>query len=118
MIKAECIMTFAEKLKYRADMFEMDLNVHEEILSIKKNMEKHFTRREYIIDLYKAKCTMAIGGNCDMRSSFFIPRDVAPLHYRQLFIDELYKLGFTDDNIELDDNDQERYHLYKIIVRW
>ena len=118
MIGAECTMTFAEKLKYRADMFEMDLNVHEEILNIKKNMEKYFNCREYIIDLYKAKCTMAIGGNCDRRSTFFIPRDVAPLHYRQLFIDELYKLGFTDDSIELDDNDYDRYHQYRITVRW
>ena len=114
MIGAEDVMTFAEKLKYRADMFEMDLNVHEEVLHIKKNMEKHFNRREYIIDLYKAKCTMAIGGNCDMRSTFFVPHDVSPLHYRQLFIDELYRLGFTDDAIELDDNDYERYHQYRI----
>lgn len=118
MIGAGREMTFAEKLKYRADMFEMDLNVHEEVIAIKKNMEKHFNRREYIIDLYVARCTMAIGGNCDMRSTFFVPRDVAPIHYRQLFIDELYKLGFTEDNIELDDNDYGRYHQYKITVRW
>ena len=111
-------MNFAEKLKYKADMFEMDLNVHAEVCDIQKNMEKNFSRREYIIDLYKAKCTMAIGGNCDMRSSFFVPKGVAPMHYRQLFIEELYKLGFTDDNIELDDRDMATYHLYKIIVRW
>ena len=111
-------MNFAEKLKYKADMFEMDLNVYSDVCNIQKNMEKHFNRREYIIDLYKAKCTMAIGGNCDMRSTFFVPRDVAPLHYRQLFIDELYKLGFTDDNIELDDRDMATYHQYRITVRW
>lgn len=111
-------MNFAEKLKFKADMYEMDLNVHQEMCNIKKNMEKHFNRREYVIDLYKAKCTMAIGGNCDMRSTFFVPSLVSPMHYRQLFIDELYKFGFTDDNIELNDVDYDSYHQYRITVRW
>lgn len=111
-------MTFAEKLKYKADMFEMDLNVHKEMCTIEKNMEKHFNRREYIIDLYKAKCTMAVGGYRDAYSDFFVPSGVPSLYYRQLFIDELYKLGFTDDNIELDDTDYDRYHKYRITVRW
>lgn len=118
MIRGEYIATFAEQLKLKADMFEINLDIDDEIQEIKNKMNKFFHRREYIIDLYKPKCTMAIGGYCDTRSTFFIPSDVAPLHYRQLFIEELYKLGFTDDNIELDDRDTATYHQYTIIVRW
>lgn len=111
-------MTFAENLKFKADMREMNINVHAEMLEIKAKMEKHFEHREYTIDIYEAKCTMAIGGYCDTCSTFFVPHLVSPMHYRKLFIDELYKLGFTDDNVELDDFNCNSYHLYKIIVRW
>lgn len=118
MIRGEYIATFAEQLKLKADMFEIDLDIDDEIQEIKNKMNKFFHRREYIIDLYKPKGAMAIGGYCDTRSAFFIPKDIAPLHYRQLFIDELYKLGFTDNDLELSDKDTYTCHAYRIIVRW
>lgn len=111
-------MNFAEKLKYKADMFELDLNVHEEMSSIEKEMEEYFDKRKYIIELIKAKTNVAFGGNCTNFSRFFVPYGVSPAHYRQLFMDELYKLGFTDGNIELDEFDCRSYTSYKIIVRW
>jgi hypothetical protein len=111
-------MNFAEKLKYKADMFELDLNVHKEISSIEKKMEEHFDKREYTIELIKAKTAMAIGGTCTNFSHFFVPYSVSPAHYRQLFIDELFKLGFKGTDIELDEFDCRSYTSYKIIVRW
>jgi hypothetical protein len=118
MIGSAGTMTFAEKLKYKADMYGMRLDVDKEMQEVKDKMNKFFYRREYTIDLYKAKGSLAIGGYCDTRSTFFIPSIVAPMHYRQAFVEELYKLGFKDDNIELYDNDYERYHQYSITVRW
>lgn len=111
-------MNLAEKLKFKADMFELDLNVHKEMSSIEKKMEEYFDKREYTIELIKAKTNMAIGGNCTNFSYFFVPCRISPAHYRQLFMDELYKLGFTDDNIELDEFDCRSHTAYKIIVRW
>lgn len=111
-------MNLAEKLKFKADMFELTLNVHNEMSSVEKKMEEHFDKREYTVELIKTKTTMAIGGNCSNFSHFFVPYGVSPTHYRQLFIDELYKLGFTDDDIELDEFDCRSYTSYKIIVRW
>ena len=118
MIRGECTTTFAEQLKLKADMFGMNTNIDDEIQEIKHNMNKVFYRREYIIDLYTPKGTMAIGGHCDARSTFFIPSYVAPLYYRQLFIEELHKLGFTDSDLELSDKDTYTCHTYRIIVRW
>lgn len=111
-------MNFVEKLKYKADMFELDLNVHKEMCSVEKKMEAYFDKREYTIELVKAKTNMTIGGNCTNFSYFFIPDRVSPMHYRQLFLDELYKLGFTDGDVELDEFDCKSYTAYKIIVRW
>lgn len=111
-------MNFAEKLKYKADMFELDLNVYREMSSIEKKMEEHFNKRKYTIELIKTKTTMAIGGNCTNFSHFFVPHGVSPVHYRQLFIDELLKLGFKDTDIELDEFYCRSYTSYKIIVRW
>lgn len=111
-------MNFAEKLKYKADMFELDLNVVKEMSFIEKKMEEYFSVREYTIELIEARTTMAVGGNSKNFSHFFIPSRVSPMHYRQLFLDELYRLGFTDDNIELDEFDCRSYTSYKIIVRW
>jgi hypothetical protein len=92
--------------------------VHKEVAYIEERMEEYFDKRKYTIELIKTKTTMAIGGNCTNFSHFFVPHGISPAHYRQLFIDELYKLGFTDDNIELDEFDCRSYTSYKIIVRW
>lgn len=111
-------MNFAEKLTYKAETHELISDVQREMESVKKRMEEYYYKREYTIELIKPKSNMAFGGNCTNFSHLFVPYGVSPAHYRQLFMDELLKLGFKGTDIELDEFDCRSYTSYKIIVRW
>ena len=87
-------MNFAEKLKYKADMNDLNMTVNKEMCYIEKKMEEHFDKREFRINLLVPERTMAIGQNYTNVAEFFVPHRVSPAHYRQLFMDELFKLGF------------------------
>lgn len=118
MIRGEYILSFAEQLALKADMYGDELNIDREMTSVKKKMEDYFQERMHTIDLIKPKSTMAIGGITINYSNFFIPKKVSPLHYRQLFVDELHKLGFVDKNISFEFKEYPSADYYRIIVRW
>lgn len=112
-------MNFAEKLKYKADINDLNITVNKEMCYVEKRMEEHFDKREFRINLLVPERTMAIGQNYTNMTEFFVPLGVSPAHYRQLFMDELFKLGFKGTDIELDESEVKGYYKsYSIIVRW
>ena len=108
-------MTFKEQLVIKAN----EININEEIEQIKEKMEKFSHKRKFKIELIKVHVVMAIGGNsCSNHIDFFIPDNVSPEHYQQLFIDKLIELGFSNEDIVLETEHIKSYDNYMINVKW
>ena len=118
MKQAESLMTFKEQLTAQADNFERSIEIDQEIRYIKSRMRECWASRAFTINLIVPSGSMAIGNASLNFHSLFVPKLVSPMHYRQLFVEELYKLGFTDDEIELYDIETAHAHTYSIKVVW
>jgi hypothetical protein len=116
MKQAESLMTFKEQLTAQADNFERTIEINEEIERIKERMQKCWADRAFTINLIVPFDSIAIGGLSSNFYNDFVPKAVSPLHYRQLFIEELKKLGF--DEFELYDTVTSHSHTYSIKVVW
>lgn len=109
-------MTFKEELTQKANMYEKNIDITDDINYIKERMEDCYTDREFNIYLYVPHTNFAIGHAHTNYASFFVPKGVAPQHYRMLFIMELEKLGFNE--YELNDTHDRYSDCYSIKVRW
>lgn len=112
-------LTFREELMLRADEYEKNIDIQEDIENIKRNLNEYYYKRKYTISLVKVtKGSVAIGQYNPGHISLFIPQGVAPLHYRQLFINEFNKLGFTEDCMELWEQECRNFYEYNIVLKW
>ena len=112
-------ISFKEELMLRADEYEKNIDIQEDIENIKKNLNEYYYKRSYTISLIKVtKGSVAIGQHTPSRICLFIPQSVAPLHYRQLFINEFSKLGFTEDCMELREQECRNFYEYNIVLKW
>lgn len=116
MKSGECLMTFKEQLTTLADNFERTIEIDEEIECIKERMLKCWADRAFTINLIVPFGPIAIGGASSNFYNDFVPKLVSPIHYRQLFVEELKKLGF--DEFELYDTETSHSHTYSIKVVW
>ena len=108
-------MTFKEQLIVKAEQ----VNIQKEIDFIKQQLEKFYYKRTYTICLYKAHTHLAIGGNANRNSTeYFVPENFSPESYRGVFIEALKELGFTDEDITLEENSCKQYDVYNIILKW
>ena len=110
--------TFKEELTLEAEQFASNIDISEDIECIKKKMKEYVGCRQYTVDLIKANDTMTIGGGCSNITQVFIPPLVSPLHYRQLFVEEFKKLGFTDDDMQLYVKETTYSDCYYIELEW
>ena len=118
MKQAESLMTFKEQLTAQADNFEYTIEIDKEIEHIKGRMRACWADRAFTINLIVPSGPMAIGGASLNFCSLFVPKLVSPMHYRQLFVEELKKLGFDEKEIELYDIETSHAHTYSIKVVW
>ena len=111
--------SFRQKLTIKVDEYKKTLNIAEEIEDIKNELEGYFYKREYVVSLIKVTKSPVAIGNCNSaRTSIFVPYGIAPLHYRQLFINELQKLGFSEEHIELSVKEYPCFDSYDIKLKW
>lgn len=89
-------------------------------LSYKTKMKEAVNYRSFTITLVKVKSdeAMAIGGYCPDRFDTFVPKLVSPLDYRQIFINELIKLGFAEEDMELYIQETDLCDYYNIKLTW
>lgn len=118
MKQVESLMTFKEQLTAQADNFEHSIEIGEEIRYIKDRMRECWASRAFTINLIVPSVPMAIGSASLNFHSLFVPKLVSPMHYRQLFVEELKKLGFDENEIELYDIETPYSHTYSIKVVW
>ena len=118
MKQAESLMTFKEQLTAQADNFERSVDINEEITYIKGRMRECWASRAFNINLIVTYGSIAIGNASHKFKYLFVPKQVSPMHYRQLFVVELKKLGFSEDEIELYDIETAHSHTYSIKVVW
>ena len=114
-------LTFREDLSLEADNNAAKVtDISEDIERIKKKMREAVDYRSFTVCLVKVKTnnTVAIGGYRPTQIEIFIPELVPPQYYRQLFINEFTKLGFTEEYIELDVQDFDSCEYYKIKLNW
>ena len=112
-------ISFREELMLRADEYEKNIDIQEDIEKIKKNLNEYYYKREYSISLIKVtKGSVAIGQHTPGCICLFIPYGVAPLYYRQLFINEFNKLGFTEDSMKLRERECRNFYEYNIVLKW
>ena len=110
---------FRQELAIKADEYEKNINIVEKIENIKNQLEGYFYKREYIISLVKVtESSVAIGHNNVGRTSIFVPYGVPPMYYRQLFINELQKLGFSEECMELSVKKHPCFDSYDIKLKW
>ena len=111
-------VNYRQELTNKANAYLENIDITEEIEDIKNKLEYYFDKREYTIYLVKVnEGPVAVGGNTSA-THIFIPYDIAPLHYRQLFIDELQKLGFSKEYMELFINKGRYSDSYIIKLKW
>lgn len=111
-------ISFKEHLTLEADMNELKIDISDKIDHIKDRMKSCVNYRSFVISLVKANVPMAIGGNCGNAVDYFIPSNIAPRHYRQLFVNEFIKLGFAEDDIELSISETSCGTFYNIVLTW
>jgi hypothetical protein len=113
-------LTFREELTLEADNNASNIDIGEDIENIKKKIKEAVDHRNFTVCLVQVKPhkTVAIGGYRPTQTEIFIPNFIAPLHYRQLFINEFTKLGFTEENVELDIKDYNSCKYYNIKLTW
>ena len=112
-------MTFKEELSIKANDLASSIDIREHIAFIKNSMKEYVNDRNYTVSLIAPKTSnFATGHLSKNHVDFFIPKYVSPLHYRKLFVDEFYKLGFSEDCMELDISGCKYYDSYNIKLRW
>lgn len=112
-------ISFREKLMLKADEYEKNIDIQKDIEKIKQNLNEYYYKREYTISLVKVtQGSVAIGQCTPGCISLFIPQGIAPLHYRQLFINEFNKLGFTEDCMDLWEQVCKNFYEYNIVLKW
>lgn len=111
-------MTFKDELSCKAFKFETNIDIEEKIDFIKQQLNDFYTKRKYTISLIVPRRTLAIGRCNTNYTSFFVPKAIKPEYYRNLFILEFKKLGFTDADIELKENFDFDCDFYDIILKW
>lgn len=111
-------LTFREELTLEADNNAAKINIGKDIERIKDKMKKSVDCRNFTISLIKAHRPMAIGGYNPNTIELFIPKLMPPLYYRKLFIDELNKLGFTEECMELYVQETDLCDDYNIKLTW
>lgn len=112
-------ISFREELMLRADEDEKNIDIQEDIENIKKNLNEYYYKRKYTISLVRViEDSVVIGQSTPGRICLFIPRNIEPLRYRQLFINEFNKLGFTEDYMELWEQTYRNHCEYNIVLKW
>lgn len=113
-------LKFREELTLEADNNAANTSINKEIEHIKHKMKACVDCRNFTISLIKAHRTMAIGIGTSHSNvtSLFIPGLVEPLQYRQLFVDELTKLGFNEECMELYIQETDLCDYYNIKLTW
>lgn len=111
-------MSFKEELTKQADRFEANVGIFEKVEFVKRQLEDFCYKRKYTISLVKPRNTMAFGNCSTNRFDICIPKQVDPHYYRLLFVDAFKELGFTNEDIELDEYSCSSYDTYDIILRW
>lgn len=112
-------ISFREELMLRADEYEKNIDIQKDIENIKKNLNEYYYRRSYTISLIKVtNGSVAIGQHTPGRIGLFIPNNLSPLHYRQLFINEFNKLGFIEGCMELWEQECKNFYEYNIVLKW
>ena len=112
-------ISFREELMLRADEYGKNIDIQKDIENIKKNLNEYYYKRRYIISLIKVtKGSVAIGQHTPGRICLFIPNNISSLHYRQLFINEFNKLGFTEECMELYEQEYRNFYEYNIVLNW
>ena len=112
-------MNFFEQLKQKADNIEHGINIQDKIRFIKKEMESYAHKRAFTISLIQTTSTMVIGRGQIGKVEFFIPNGLLPDVYRNMFIEELLKLGFDKSNIDTDEEIfSETTVFYNIYIKW
>lgn len=112
-------MTFKEKLSARADKEAASINIVAHIEKIKLRLQEIYATRKFTLHLIDTMSgNFAIGGYRPNSEDLFIPKNIAPATYRQLFIDAFKLLGFTDADITVDCYYAKCYTSYDIILTW
>ena len=112
-------ISFREELMLRADEYEKNIDIQEDIEKIKQNLNEYYYKRKYTISLVKVtKGSVAIGQCTPGHTRVFIPYGVEPLRYRKLFIDAFNKLGFNEDCMELWEQECRNFYEYNIVLKW
>ena len=112
-------ISFREELMLRADEYEKNIDIQKYIEHIKNELTKCYYERKYTISLVKVtKGSVALGQYTPSRIALFIPYGIAPLHYRQLFINEFNKLGFIEDCMEFWEQECRNFYEYNIVLKW
>ena len=109
---------FREELTLEADNNATNTGVNKEIEHIKQKMKECVDCRNFTVSLIKAHVDMGIKSPRPNVINLFIPELVSPLHYRQLFINELTKLGFTEECMELYIQETNLCDYYNIKLTW
>lgn len=109
-------MTFKEQLIAKAEQ----LDIQDDVNYIKKQMEVYFDRRQFSVNfIVPNNSGFAIGGGEQGNyTDFFVPKNYSPESYRQVFVDAFKELGFTDNDITLEEQFNHLYGSYNIILRW
>ena len=112
-------ISFRQELMIRADEYEKNIDIQKDIENIKRNLSECYYKRKYTISLVKVtNGPVAIGQHTPGSMSLFIPDGIAPLHYRQLFINEFNKLGFTEGYMKLYEQKHQNSYTYNIVLNW
>lgn len=112
--------TFKQELTLEAEANASKIDISEDIERIKKKMKEAVDYRNFTVCLVKVKPyrTVAIGGYRPTQIEIFIPNLIPPQYYRQLFINEFTKLGFTEECIELEVKGFNSCDYYNIKLTW
>ncbi len=110
--------TFKQDLTLEADINASKFDISKDIEHIKNEMKKHVNDRVYTVSLIKPHQSMAIGKYSPNHIDLFIPKNVTPEDYRQQFVKEFKKLGFTDIDIELYLQESSICDYYNIKLSW
>jgi hypothetical protein len=112
-------MTFKEMLVEQAERAS-EINIEEEMSTIKAKLAEHADERAFTISLIKSKTnwTFLTGYREWSKITLLIPKGCYPYSYRQQFVDALLGLGFTEDDISFDVGSTEVYDYYNIKVTW
>ena len=113
-------MTFKEYLKEKADKNQKDINISDHIESIKEKLETNFFKRRFVISFIDIKTQQLIAFGSDASSiNIFIPKNVSPKFYIDLFISALEKeLGFSRADIEVSEDKTNKADFYNIMLCW